>query len=347
MNRRWFNQGGSAALLCLIAVMSVAVEDTGAATAPRLPRLLSESGLYSDPGRLIVDVANRPYAPQYPLWTDGATKKRWIRLPEGSAIDASAIDAWEFPVGTRFWKEFAFAGRRVETRMLMKVAPDRWTFASYVWNAQQTDAELAPSEGVPDAFDLAGGKRHSIPSIDDCRACHESNRVEPLGFTALQLSDDRDPLAPHAEPPGEGLTLTGLRRERLLMNAPAELFETSPHIPATTPRARAALGYLSANCGACHNTLGSLASLGLTFRQPAFGGGLDVVRAGLARRTKWDRPGAVPETTRVVDRDAPELSALLLRMKSRRPLSQMPPLGSVLPDHDAITLVTGWILESE
>jgi hypothetical protein len=42
---------------------------------------------------------------------------------------------------------------------------------------------------------------------------------------------------------------------------------------------------------------------------------------------------------------APDLSALLYRMKSRRPSSQMPPLGTVLPDQQAIAAVTKWIQE--
>jgi hypothetical protein len=197
---------------------------------------------------------------------------------------------------------------------------------------------------VQDALEIAPGKWHSIPSVDECRACHDSNRTEPLGFTALQLSDDRDPLAVHAEALGdEAVTVRRLVERGLLRNAAMELRGADPAIPASSPRERAALGYLSANCGACHNGAGPLASLGLSFRQPAYGGGLDVVRPGLARRTKWDRPGAPPGATRVVDVDAPDLSALLIRMKSRRPTSQMPPLGTVVPDHQAVDVVSGWV----
>src|SRR5262245_34515069 len=79
-----------------------------------LPVHLADTGLFT-PGSLdVVAAANRPFSPQYPLWTDGATKRRWVYLPEGGTIDASDIRRWEFPVGTRFWKEFSFAGRRVE-----------------------------------------------------------------------------------------------------------------------------------------------------------------------------------------------------------------------------------------
>ena len=40
---------------------------------------------------------------------------------------------------------------------------------------------------------------------------------------------------------------------------------------------------------------------------------------------------------------APDLSAILVRMKSRRPSTQMPPLGTILHDKEAIALVTEWI----
>jgi hypothetical protein len=342
-----FRRNCAAALLCLTAAMSVAATRTGAATSSsRLPQWLSETGLFSDVSSLIVDPRHRAFSPQYPLWTDAARKRRWVSLPPGTTIDVSDVDAWDFPTGTRFWKEFSFGGRRVETRMLVKSGDSRWEFASYLWNEAQTDAELVPPSGLRNVAELAPGKRHSVPSVDDCRACHDSARTEILGFTALQLSDDRDAGAPHAEPLDEGmLTLAGLVEQHLLSPARPEFASTPPRIPAIAPRERAVLGYLSTNCGSCHNTTSTLASLELTFRQPAYGGGRGVVSAGLARRTKWDRPGAIPETTTVVDHATPEHGALIFRMRSRRPTSQMPPLGTVLPDHDALALVTQWASE--
>jgi hypothetical protein len=333
--------------MCLVAAMGIATRTGATGSAePTVPQRLSETGLYSEMASLIVDPRHRAFSPQYPLWSDGAQKRRWVSLPAGATIDVRNVDAWSFPVGTRFWKEFAFGGRRVETRMLVKTGPTQWEFASYVWNHAQTDAELAPPTGLPNHVEVAPGKRHSIPSVDDCRACHDSNRTEVLGFTALQLSDDRDQEAVHGEPLTDGmLTLRSLVEERRLHPARPELVSAPPRIQAGTPRERAALGYLSTNCGSCHNAASSIASLGLTFRQPAYDGGLATVSRGLARRTKWDRPGAVPETTEVIDRSTPEHSALLLRMGSRRPTSQMPPFGTVLPDHAAIDVVSRWVRE--
>src|SRR5262245_9039318 len=74
---------------------------------PWPPQKLSDTGLYRDPVTRTIAAEARVYSPQYPLWTDGATKLRWVALPKGSAIDAKDAEAWRFPVGTRFWKQFS------------------------------------------------------------------------------------------------------------------------------------------------------------------------------------------------------------------------------------------------
>src|SRR5262245_15706298 len=148
------------------------------------PPRLSETGLYGSDGN--VDPRNLSFVPQYPLWSDGAEKQRWIQLPEGSKIDVSDVDAWRFPAGTKLWKQFSWSGRKIETRMLWKVAGDEWIFATYLWNEDQKDAVLAPETGVPNVFEIARGKSHSIPGIEDCHACHQASPSTVLGFSALQ-----------------------------------------------------------------------------------------------------------------------------------------------------------------
>jgi hypothetical protein len=298
------------------------------------------------PGTLTVDPHNRAFSPQYPLWTDGARKSRWIQLPAGGRITARDADTWEFPVGTRLWKEFAFDGRKVETRMLWRVTADAWSFASYVWNDAQTDATLVPTEGLADVVEVAPGKAHSVPSRDDCRACHDNGVSGVLGFTALQLSTDRDPGAPHAEPLRPGMiTLQTLLDERLIDAPQPALFALAPRIPGD-PRTRSALGYLSANCGHCHNADSPIATVRFPLRMPAYADAAQVdaaIAALVARTTKWDLPHSAPGTTSAVTPGAPDLSALFVRMRSRRPSSQMPPLGTTVPDRDAIDLVSAWI----
>ena len=313
------------------------------------PQRLSQTGLYADPASHQVDAANRAYAPQYPLWSDGAAKRRWVYLPTGSRIDAAAPDAWKFPVGTRFWKEFSFGGKRVETRLLWRSARG-WDYATYLWDPKEADAALAPKEGVKGHLDLGEGRSHAIPSVKDCRTCHENGGPEVLGFNALQLSSDRDPGAPHAEPLEPGMvTLADLLKEGRLEGAPAAWATAPPRIPAATPRERAAVGYLAANCGNCHpGTSAALARLGFDLTVPS--------RATAAKDLPWratalDVPGktsiqGAPEGgARRNTPGAPDLSLLVHRMASRRPARQMPPLGSALPDSEALALIRAWIAE--
>ena len=66
--------------------------------------------------------------------------------------------------------------------------------------------------------------------------------------------------------------------------------------------------------------------------------------AGLiGRRTVWHVPGAADGASVLIDPVEPELSALLARMRSRSPSSQMPPLGTVLRDQVAVDALTEWI----
>jgi cytochrome c553 len=328
--------------------------------APVAPGLLSETGLYAGEGTTQIDPRNRAFSPQYPLWSDGAAKKRWIRLPDGAAIDATNVTRWEFPVGTRFWKEFSFNGRKVETRMLWRATDDRWVFASYAWNEAQTEAILAPETGIPDAaevmpFDAAQakpGKRHTIPGVADCRSCHDSARTEILGFDALNLSDDRDPNAPHAEALAkEMITLRTLTEENLIYPKRQELITTPPRIAASSANERAALGYLSTNCGSCHNKESSIASLGLLLKHtPGSGnrepGAADAMATTIGKRGHWVVPEA-QEASRMINPGHPESSAIVRRMKSRRPSSQMPPTGTVVVDREAVDLLTRWVREMQ
>jgi hypothetical protein len=330
-----------------LAVMLVAVLGASAGAGPALPGRLSDTGLYL-PGTRSVDPRHRAFSPQYPLWTDGATKERWVQLPPNGRIDASDPERWAFPVGTRFWKEFSFAGRKVETRLIWRSGVDSWSFASYVWNEAQTEATLAPPAGVPAAAEIEPGKWHDVPSRGDCRACHDGGTAIALGFSALQLSDDRDPAAPHAEPLQPGmLTLRTLVDEGVLSPVHPDLLVRSPRIPGD-PHTRAALGYLSANCGHCHHERSSVATVRYPLLMPAYATADQVtaiVETLRTRAAKWDVPHTAPGTSSLLAPGAPDRSALFVRMRSRRPSSQMPPLGTVVADRVALELVRTWIAQ--
>ena len=182
-------------LLRLAAALAIALTAAApvrtAMDAP-LPERLADTGLFEPGSHERVRNANTAFAPQFPLWTDGQDKRRWLYLPPGTSIDKSDPDRWEFPRGTRAWKEFS-AGGRIETRLIERLADGSWRYASYAWNAEGTEATLAPPEGLPN---------RGIPSRLDCLACHEGARVPILGYSAVQLGG-----AIAARTPGERAAL--------------------------------------------------------------------------------------------------------------------------------------------
>ena len=305
-----------------------------------LPRRLADTGLYVAGGTTVrPDVL--PFSPQYPLWSDGAAKRRWIWLPPGSSIDASPPDAWDFPRGTKLWKEFAH-GRALETRYLERGADGSWRFGSYAWNADGSEALLAPATGIRALpAPNAPGAHYTIPSVDDCRACHEGAPVPVLGFGALQLSPDRDPLAPHADEARDTLDLRVLVARGLLRNLSPQLLANPPRIAAASPAERAALGYLHGNCGNCHNDEGPLAVLDMTLAQRVARPS-PVLSSIVGVQSQFVPPGAPADAVRLAPGHLAS-SVIAARMSSRDPLQQMPPLGTSAVDTEAMALVSRWI----
>lgn len=243
----------SLALTLMLVLSATGVAAPGGA-ASRLPEQLHETGLFAagQPDRLGERV--QPFTPQHALWSDAATKRRWIRLPPGTAIDARDPDRWRFPRGTKLWKEFAH-GARVETRYIELGTDGTWRFATYAWSADGRSARLVPARGLTLAVEAAPAGRYDMPSRADCLACHGDARSPVLGFGALQL----------------GAELPRWVREGRVRHAPPAWRDRAPEIAGATDTERAARGYLHANCGHCHHTPGGV-PVALTLAQDVAGG---------------------------------------------------------------------------
>lgn len=304
----------------------VAMEGGGPAAAPGndAPSRLSETGLYDGGDTHRIAAGLIAFTPQFPLWTDGAAKRRWIALPAGGRVDASDPDDWRFPVGTKVWKEFAFDGRPVETRFMQRRRDGSWLYAAYAWRGDGSDADLVGPSGRKRAYPLAGGRFHAIPGVADCRACHEGRASRVLGFSALQLAVD------------PGLA-------RLLRDGWIEGWDgrPAPRIPGA-PVESAAAGFLHGNCGHCHDATGPLANLGLVLWQPVQSGSHEPTMATRTASGVPVRRVGFEQWRRVVPADA-DRSFLFQRAASRDPLFQMPPLGTVLVDPDALAVLRAWI----
>jgi hypothetical protein len=286
-----------------------------------LPQRLSEAGLYCDDKMSVPSGELLAYAPSFELWSDGAKKLRWIRLPAGTQIDTANVDDWSFPLGTELWKEFRVDGRRIETRLLRRVSPstDGWIGVSYVWNSEQTDASII-TNGVENAL----GTTHDVPDSRACMTCHGGRASIVLGFSAVQL----------ARPARTGeATLDSLSANGRL-SSPMK----SPVFGGSTSEI-AALGYLHSNCGSCHNDARSAANT--AFRPPR---NLDLWLTVSTLGNPSATPTYKTAMDRFIHRGSPEESPIIQRL-THAPFMRrrMPPIAVERPDNEGAELLRQWI----
>jgi hypothetical protein len=231
-----------------------------------LPGDLRCTGLYSCWSSKTVSPTALAYKPDVELWSDGAEKSRWLALPAGGKIDISKHDGWVFPVGTKVFKEFKVGGKRLETRIWQKVsgtgpasAGAQWEATVYRWSE---DGESSAKR--LDTGEIVGD--YEIPASSVCIRCHQGREDRLLGIDEWSLST----------PDATGLTLAKMKELGLVTPEP-----TSPTLAIPedgTGKAAAALGWLNANCGFCHNDdTGSAKGTGLFMNlalDPAGDGGV-------------------------------------------------------------------------
>ena len=296
-----------------------APSDDAGRPLPEPPSALSETGLYAD--AVGGPYADRvlSYSVRYPLWTDGAEKRRHLLLPVGGAIDTGDPDHWAFPEGTRLFKEFLVDGEPVETRLLWKAGPTRddWVYVAYRFRADGSDADPVP-EGEADVL----GTSHDVPDTAACRDCHRGGGDFVLGIGAVQL--DR---ATFDEWVTQGV---------LPADAPWEE-------PPGTELEQAALGYLHGNCGHCHGDVHPLATMRtMRLRLP-----VGITDPGMA--PAWTTTTGVEAHHRIAGTDTlvvsgdPDASQLYVRM-GLRDAYQMPTRGTEQVDPDGRESIRAWLL---
>ncbi len=286
------------------------------------------------------------FVPKYPLWADGATKDRYVYIPKCATIDTTDADHWKFPIGTTFWKTFTVGQVRVETRMLHRFGAGAldWTYATYQWDSSlaaaaavdPTNASLAPDVGVANA----NATTHDIPSIGQCKGCHNGLEEKVLSFQAIQLSHTAT---------GTDLAIDKLNELGMLSKAaPAGGYT----VPGTAVE-QAALGYMHGNCGGCHNdktpTPPSLPQLLRLSTLQTTIATTDAVKTTVGITVVSGNVN-ITGKKRIAAKD-PTNSAILIRMGVRTSDGipahaglQMPPLGTKVIDTDGgVKAVTDWV----
>jgi uncharacterized repeat protein (TIGR03806 family) len=196
------------------------------------------------------------------LFSNYSKKQRLVKLPDGTQMEKTGNGVPVFPEGTMLVKTFYYykdlrdksLGKRVmETRLLILEAGE-WNVASYVWNANQTDATLAL-----DGYDSQvswiseSGQARTInyhyPDQTECVSCHQqSQKVEPIGPSLRNLNREvvRDSVALNQ--------IHHIQQASLIHDFSVESISEIPDYNdqslSLEKRARA---YFDMNCAHCHN----------------------------------------------------------------------------------------------
>ena len=280
-----------------------------------------------------------------PLFTDYASKKRYIFIPDGSTSQYNPTESLEFPEGTILVKNFFYSEHQlekesmkiIETRLLIREKYN-WIALTYIWNEEQTEAFLEITGGtVP--VQLSGMTQpfeYRVPTMLQCKSCHELNgEIVPIGPTVRQLNRNNNYTEGTQNQLRKMIDLGWLAEYEDQNNWLKVAKWDDKETFSLEDRARA---YLDINCGHCHRPggPGKNSGLDLTVFAPNEHS-LGIMKAPVAAGAgsgglKYDIvPGKADE------------SILVFRMMSVNPGIMMPELGRSLIHQEGIDLIEEWI----
>ena len=312
------------------------------------PRKLSETGLFTSVRDHTAAAGVIAYSINAPFWSDGAHKERFFALPGDAAISFEESKPWTWDDGAVTVKSFSLdmetgnpASRRyIETRIMVK-QDDHWVGYSYVWNDEQSDADLVGAQGLDRTFNVkdsasSAGIRQQVwhyPSRNECMFCHSRAAGFVLGLTTPQMNRDHD----YGGVPANQLQTfaqIGVFKTPLPKPSSAYLSYPDPFNHRADLEARVKT-YLQVNCAMCH---------------VSDGGGNSLI--DLAYKTSLKQARMLNEAplhddfgiagARLVAPGAPHRSLLYQRI-TRRGDGQMPPTSTNRVDYDGARLISDWI----
>ena len=334
------------------------------------PQLLSQTGAFKDTRQLAPSAALIPYDLIVPFWSDGATKTRWVSVPD-EKIKFAPTGEWTFPRGTVFVKTFLLATnelnpdsqRRLETRLLVCDADGGVYGVTYKWRADNRDADLLETNLTETiSIQTATGTRTQqwyYPSRADCLTCHTPLAGGVLGVKTRQLNRDyaypspgsagvspaslTSPRRQDASAPGSHRSVTDnqLRAWNHLGLFDTNLDEAGiknlPKLARADDPTRSledrARSYLDVNCANCHRPGGTVAYFDARYDTPLAQQGLIQGRVLIDQRIDGARVIAPNDIWR---------SILFMRANTTEAF-KMPMLARNQVDEHGMKLLRQWI----
>jgi len=308
-----------------------------------IPTLLSQTGAFSNLNTLSPSPGLIPYDMIEPFWSDGATKKRWMAIPNDGSYDTaneqitfSNVDAWDFPQGSVLIKHFEIGGKRLETRFEVKGDDNVYYYLTYKWNSAQTDATL-----LDDAVDenvVVNGVTQSwhYPSRNECASCHFPQNGSVLGPKTRNLNMS-------ILYPSSGITMNqlvnfselGLITETITTGNVSSYSAVAAKDDLSASLEDRARSYIDVNCSSCHNpTVDNIAMFDA--RYTTLLENQNIIYGDVIYDEGLNNPKVI------IPQDVTN-SMVHFRMNSTQTGIEMPPLAKDVVDTEGVQLIADWI----
>ncbi|HLY11189.1 MAG TPA: PQQ-dependent sugar dehydrogenase, partial [Planctomycetota bacterium] len=296
------------------------------------PRKLSETGLFESTDRLSPSPGVIPYSVNAPMWSDGAEAQRHLGLPDLESIgfkDGRLV----WPRDAMLAKTLTLEKQRIETQVLHYDGKS-WNAYAYLWNREQTDADLVEARGREVLVDVGGKPRAwTVQARATCLTCHNPWPGTVLSINGAQLNRRHEAGGRNDNQVLRLKTLQVLPEAFAYSNLPL----ANPYVQESGKLDRRARSYLHVNCAHCHRFGGGGSAL-IDLRHDIPIGEMRVlnVRPALGG---FDLPDPY-----IVCGGDPARSALFYRM-SKLGRGRMPHIGSDAVDVEGTRLLGLWIEE--
>lgn len=290
-----------------------------------------------------------PYEPASSLFTDYASKKRFIWMPEGvSATYVADNKILDFPIGTVLIKTFYYTTIQpanttqiIETRLMIRHETG-WKFYEYLWNDEQTDADLVTGPDFVNGssktitFKKPNNEiittNYRIPSDAECLACHKINEIPtPIGVKPQNLNHN------FTFSGGSKNILLKLKEQGYLNSYPNSIVSTVDYHDASQPLDLRVRSYIDANCAHCHQD-----EARCYYRPVRFPFSQTNVDSNIGICLVADEPIS-PTLTKVVAPGNFSKSVLHYRISTNDESERMPLLGRTIIHDEGIALIEEWI----
>ncbi|WP_246070152.1 SO2930 family diheme c-type cytochrome [Mangrovivirga cuniculi] len=338
-------------VLILVGIIAVGCSGDESETSPTGPRFpesqvfekLSDYRLFEGSLSDLKPVEGvLPYDLNSPLFTDHASKFRFVYVPNGDVASYDTTDVLTFPKGTILVKNFYYTLQSgedfiIETRLLLHQSSG-WNLEVYEWNDEQTEAYRNIVGNTKPLSFVANGQSYTvdyvIPNKNQCKNCHaRGNDEKPIGPVVQNLNKN------YSYSDGVENQLTkwveaGILEQPNHSEIPAWADYTD-ETRSLNDRARV---YLEVNCAHCHQKNGSAYNSGLFLNYY----NTDSLSLGFNKTPVAAGAGSGGLDYVIVKGDA-DASILHYRMNSTSTKVMMPELGRTLIDEEGVALIREWI----